>query len=586
MRLPSTTILCALLAFALFFSGLGAIGLIGPDEPRYAQVAREMQRSGDYITPRLFGAAWFEKPPLYYWLAALSFQAGVNEVTARLPSATFAVAFLGVWYWFARRRFEQRTAILGCLLLASTPGWIGFGRAAAMDMLLSTTLGAALVFLALWFWEEKRKFLYGFSILLGVATLAKGPLAVGLAGLVMLAYAATFREWRTLKPMLWSWCPVLFAAVALPWYVLCYAHNGYPFIQEFIIRHNWERLVSAQELGHGQPFWFYVPILAAGIFPWTPLLVLPVAQMVGGGLRQILGNRQRAFLFYWTTLPFAFFSFSENKLPGYLLPILPPLTLWIASLLEEGPPAKVSGDRERGGSLQPARSLTVAARIAASNDREQYGFVQRAAPWLVSLAALLLLSLPPLLGILPESLATGLRQALAAFQPDSPLTRDQMGSLDPDMQMFGGEVHWGVWVTLAGLVVVSIYLVIQKRLLDACLAILLGVALTTLAITQFLAPSITRIASMQRYAGRIEQLGVPIERLGVQSIHRNQVFGLSFYFDRKLPEWSPDGGPANVSFVITKAEVYLEGARSLILFPAPGLRVWELERQEGESRAP
>src|SRR3990172_10054324 len=105
MKFLSNRLLWLLLAFALFFLGLGAVGFVGPDEPRYADVARAMLRSGDYITPRLFGSPWFEKPPLYYWLAALFFRAEVNETTARLPSAIFATAFLGLWFWFAQRFF-------------------------------------------------------------------------------------------------------------------------------------------------------------------------------------------------------------------------------------------------------------------------------------------------------------------------------------------------------------------------------------------------------------------------------------------------------------------------------------------------
>src|SRR3990167_732296 len=143
-------ILVSLLAYVLFLSGLGAVGLVGPDEPRYADVARGMFRSGDYITPRLYGSPWFEKPPLYYWLAAFLFRFGVNETTARLPSALFACGFLGLWFWFSRRVFGHKVATLACLLLASALGWIGFARAAAMDMLLTATLAAALLFLALW----------------------------------------------------------------------------------------------------------------------------------------------------------------------------------------------------------------------------------------------------------------------------------------------------------------------------------------------------------------------------------------------------------------------------------------------------
>ncbi|MBI4463436.1 MAG: glycosyltransferase family 39 protein [Acidobacteria bacterium] len=553
MRVPSTTILWALLAFALFFSGLGNIGLIGPDEPRYAAIAREMLRTGDYITPRLFGSPWFEKPPLYYWLAALFFRAGIHEVTARLPSALLAVVFFAPWYWFARRWFGQRTAMMACLLLASTPGWIGFARAAAMDMVFSTTLGAALVFLALWFWEEKSKFLYGFSLLLGVATLAKGPLAVGLAGLVALAYLASFRQWRLLKRALWSPAPALFAAVSLPWYVWCYAQNGYPFIQEFFLRHNWERLTSAPSLGHGQPFWFYIPILAAGIFPWTPLLLLPLAEISRGGLR-ILSNPQSAFLFYWVALPFAFFSLSQNKLPGYLLPILPPLTLWIASLFEEKTlEANLPGsERTRTAKSVPEAKGTSLPRNLSL--------------WLVGLSALLLLTLPILLEWLPESLATGLRHALADWNPTQVWT-----------QIIGGAIHWGIWVALAGLVLVSLYLLAQRQILEAGLAVLFGAALSVFAITHYLSPSITRIASMRNYAQRIQSLGIPTEQLGVYRIHRNHAFGLNFYLDRSLPHWSPENGPANVSFVITLEEERLAGARSFILFPSPKLRIWALE---------
>ena len=296
---------------------------------------------------------------------------------------------------------------------------------------------------------------------------------------------------------------------------------------------------------------------------WTPLLLLPVVQVFGGGLRRILAHRQKAFLFYWVALPFAFFSLSQNKLPGYLLPILPPLTLWIASLLEEG--------------------FTSEPRASASGAFD-HSPPQKLSLWLLGLSALLLLTLPIVLGLLPESLATGLRQALTAFQPDYPFSGGQPGSLYPPTQIFRGPVPWAVWLALAGLVILSLYLLVQKRMLEACLAVLLGVCLTTLAITQFISPSINRIASMRRYAQRIESLGIPAEQLGVQRLYRNHLFGLSFYLDRSLPEWSPESGPASVSFVITREEERLEGARSLILFPGPGLRVWALGPAESHPR--
>jgi len=280
MRFIQNPFLVALLAFILFISGLRAIGFVGPDEARYADVARGMLLSGDYVTPRLFGEPWFEKPPLYYWAASQLFRISMNEQTARLPSAIAAIVFLLVWFRFARARFGETVALLATIFLASSLGWIGFARAAAMDMLFAATIDLALLLLALWLWERKPLRLYGFYIFLGLATLAKGPLAVVLAGLVFLGYVATFRDWAALRTLLLSPALAVFFAVAGPWYALCYAVNGAPFVEEFILEHNLARLVSAAALGHGQPAWFYIPVLIAGLFPWSPLLLLPLGEMV------------------------------------------------------------------------------------------------------------------------------------------------------------------------------------------------------------------------------------------------------------------------------------------------------------------
>ncbi len=556
MRILFNPILYSLLAFELFFAGLGAVGFIGPDEPRYAEVARGMLRSGDYVTPRLFGSPWFEKPPLYYWLAAAFFGFGANEFAARLPSAIAACGFLGLWFWFARRRFGGRTATLASILLAGSLGWIGFARAAAMDMLLAASLGAALLSLALWFWETEARYLYLFYGWLGVATLAKGPLAVAIAGIVGLAYLATFGEWRALKKLLISPALVVFLALAVPWYWVCYQRNGYAFIEEFFIRHNWQRLISGPAIGHPQPFWFYVPILVAGIFPWTPLIVLPVVDIIQRGLRNILQDRQRAFLIYWVILPFLFFSLSRNKLPGYLLPILPPLTLWIAMIVEGAV----------GQGLPPETPVRT-GQIAGP------AWPQRISLLLVGLSALLLLSLPFLCLLLPESLATGLRQALAGWNEGLPWA-----------QVWKGPVPLPIWMALAGVVVLSLFLLWRKQVLEAALVALLGVGLGTLAVAHYLSPSINRVASMRTIAQRIHSLGIRGEDLAVFYIHRNQTFGLSFYLAHPLPEWSPEGHSATVSFVLARPDIRLEeilpDARPVALYPGPRLRVWMLSSTE------
>src|SRR3972149_2192711 len=140
MRPLFRPLLFGLLAYALYILGVGRVGLVGPDEPRYADVARAMLRLGDYITPHLYGVPWFEKPPLYYWLTSLTFRFGISELTARLPSALAAAVFIAFWFWFARRFYGDCAAKFSCLMLATTLGWIGFGGGAALGMVLAATL--------------------------------------------------------------------------------------------------------------------------------------------------------------------------------------------------------------------------------------------------------------------------------------------------------------------------------------------------------------------------------------------------------------------------------------------------------------
>jgi len=541
MRFLQNPLLTALLAFVLFLSGLGAVGFVGPDEARYADVARGMLLSGDYVTPRLFGEPWFEKPPLYYWIASQLFRLRASEQTARLPSAIGAILFLIIWFRFTRGRFGQTTALLATIFLASTLGWIGFAHAAAMDMLFTVTLDLSLLLLALWFWERKPAHLYGFYVLLGLAALAKGPLAVGLAGLVATGYVTTFRDWRALRKLVLSPALAAFVAVAAPWYILCYWHNGAPFVEEFVIQHNLARLVSAAELGHGQPIWFYVPILLAGLFPWSAMLLLPVVEVVRRG-RGLFQDQRRAFLFWWIALPFLFFSLAENKLPGYLLPILPPLTLWIAMLVEE-----VSLSVETG---MNARATCLPQKLPLA---------------LIGVSGLLLLTVPLFAPLLSESLAAGLRQALADWSATGAWT-----------EVLRGAVPVSRWILLAGAVGFSLYFLWQKQALGAAYMTLTGVAVCMLAITAHLSPSINRVASTRPVAKRILSLAVPADEVAVFRIHRNQAYQLSFYLGSGLREWSPDEPIGKASLVVAGQDEQIPFAQPLSFFPGQRLRLWQL----------
>ena len=178
----------------LFFYGLGQFGLIGADEPRYAQVAREMLDRHDWVTPTLGRSAWLEKPPLYYWQAIIVYSViGVSDTAARIPSSLDASLLIIAVYLFFRK-FRRGVEVDAALITASCAGIIGYARAASMDMPL--TAAFAIGMLGWWAWREsgKRIYLAGFFACMALGMLAKGPVAPFLAGLVILVFAAAFRD--------------------------------------------------------------------------------------------------------------------------------------------------------------------------------------------------------------------------------------------------------------------------------------------------------------------------------------------------------------------------------------------------------
>jgi 4-amino-4-deoxy-L-arabinose transferase-like glycosyltransferase len=311
-------VLLGALSYVLFFHGLGDIGLIGPDEPRYSAIAREMLTTGDYITPRLYGIPWFEKPPLMYWLAALGFKLfGFNEFGARFPSALGATISVFAIYWCGRKLWDRSLGLLAALILTTSIGFFAFARAASMDMPLTACLTLAMVFFLFAFNDQsprRRYWLYGFYAAIGLGVLAKGPVALLLPAMSLCGFnllRGKWEDWRTWHPrMLW-----VTALVAAPWYLLCTYFNGWAFIQEFFINQNFARFTSTIH-GHDRPIYFYFPVLLMMTFPWTFILI--------SAIRRRLGKNEQ-FLVWWAIVPFVFFSLSGSKLPGYILPMAPPL---------------------------------------------------------------------------------------------------------------------------------------------------------------------------------------------------------------------------------------------------------------------
>ena len=331
----------ALLIFATlyvcYFSHLGAIGFVGPDEPRYAWIARDMAETGDWVTPRLYGKPWFEKPPLFYWGAALSFKfLGVSEASARLPSALSALLATLALAWLAWRLYGAETARWLLLLLPTSVGMIGFSHAAATDMPFSGMLTIAMVCAAVILGLTRNEntpilprtpwlalLLFGFF--LGLAVLAKGPAAIILSGGAVFFWALFTKRWRDALHLFHPVALVSFCATALPWYILCARRNP-DFFRIFIIEHNFKRFLTP-EFQHIQPFWYYGVVLLVALLPWTALAVW---SLIAGSVKSVRVKQlspNALFFLTWALFCLVFFTISRSKLPGYILPAIPAIVV-------------------------------------------------------------------------------------------------------------------------------------------------------------------------------------------------------------------------------------------------------------------
>jgi len=314
----------------LFYFGLSAFGLVGADEPRYAQIAREMLARHDWVTPTLYGKPWLEKPPLYYWRAMEEYWLfGVSDWAARLPSAMAATFMIAVIYFFLRR-FRRGSQLNGSLMTAASAGVIGFARGAGTDMLLTAAFVVGILLWFAWYAGGRRLWLLLFYLFMAAGMLAKGPVAPVLAALIIVVFAVVGRETRLIARTLWLPGILLFLAVALPWYVAVQLRNP-QFLREFILQHNLGRFATNM-YHHRQPFWYFVPVLLLGVMPWTALVIAGWVEAVRGW-RERPARREDTlskFLLIWTAVVIVFFSISASKLPGYILPAVPACTLLAA----------------------------------------------------------------------------------------------------------------------------------------------------------------------------------------------------------------------------------------------------------------
>jgi 4-amino-4-deoxy-L-arabinose transferase-like glycosyltransferase len=327
----------AILAAILYLPGLGRPALWEPDEGRYAEIAREMVISGDYVTPRDDFELYFEKPPLVYWAEAGAIQIfGVNEFAVRLPAALFSIGQVVVTAALAEAMLGAAAGFMAALVLALSPLFFGFARFATLDPALAFFLTAGLATFYAAASEDSparpraRRWLLISAAMLALGTLAKGPIALILGGAVAVAWLATEGRLGRIAQMPLVWCIVIYSAIVVPWFVLVEARNP-GFMHFFIVHEHLERYVASSEHGWGP--WFFIPIVIGGAWPWI-FFVPPgwSAMRAGDGLPESAkdpSGRPAAarFIAIWFVVIFVFFSIPRSKLGTYILPALPPLAI-------------------------------------------------------------------------------------------------------------------------------------------------------------------------------------------------------------------------------------------------------------------
>lgn len=362
----SVYLLPVVAALGTIFFRIGALPFVGADECRYARIAEEMNGAGRWVTPLLQGLPWLEKPPLYYWLTIPMIRAfGMSETAARLAPALCALLAAVAVIWLGTRLWTRQAGLWSGLILLTGIGYCAFGRSASMDMPFTACLTSAFAVLALavingrpvW-WQTG-----GAYVLLGLAVLAKGPAALVLGAGILVLFWVFDEQGGSLDSSRVIWGGLIAFAVAFPWFWLAFRENGFSFVSIFFINHNIARYVTDVH-HHEQPFYYFVPVLLGLLFPWSGWL----PALIPGSLRARALNwrawdRATLFLACWALFPLLFFSFSTSKLPGYVLPCLPPIALLLGRRL-----AGLSEAGEAGNSLRFSRwfYLVLSAGLAVA----------------------------------------------------------------------------------------------------------------------------------------------------------------------------------------------------------------------------
>jgi 4-amino-4-deoxy-L-arabinose transferase-like glycosyltransferase len=540
------------------------LGLVGAHEPRYAQIAREMLEAhstvchevnakvvprslrladlrasyrclaGGTVTPILYGQPWLEKPALYYWRAMGFFKEfGVSDWSARLPSSS-ATFVLIVLIFLHMRRFRPGGHLEAALITASAVAIVSFARGASTDMQLAAPFCIGMLGWYAWYETGKKFWLFDLYFFGAAATLAKGPVAPFLALAIILLFAGLRREWSLLRRTIWLPGVALYLAMVLPWFIAVQRNNP-SFFRVFFKEHNLERFAT-NRYQHHQPFWYYLAVLIIGLMPWTVIAIRALFDAIEVSIaewkvrhkpQRYLGHTRAGdafpeFLVLWALFPILFFSFSGSKLPGYILPSIPPLTILTADSLNR--------IRRRGLSrwLLWGHAITCGILVfvlTLAPQHMKYETLVPSAPWLISAAAA----------------AIGLAATV-----------------------FFISRHLGV-----------------SQIANATL---LPVIATLVFLLGFHGRDLDLNYSARPLAEEMKRQAPEVKIIAAESIKRDMDYGLAFYRNEPLVHYSKDGVPEQEHLLVIRSndagnlERYLSGRvyRPLFLYDSQGLEVYRV----------
>jgi 4-amino-4-deoxy-L-arabinose transferase-like glycosyltransferase len=313
--------LLVLIGLLAFFPGLGKGSLWDRDETHYAEIAREMFLEKSWAVPSFNGKAFLHKPVFAYWMIGLAYRLfGVSEFSARFFSAVFGLGTCILTFYIGRLLYDNRTGFLSGLILATGLLPLVIFRAAVTDAYLVFFITGICFFFLKAIRSEKKGYYYTCYILMGLATLVKGPIGVVLPAGIIFCYLLSSRKLNTLKQMHLLSGVAIIILIVLPWFLKIYSLMGDKFISDFIVKHHLRRFSHPME-GHGGPFWLYIPVILIGFFPWSAFSIQSYK-----ATRNSDPDAYR-FLLGWFGVVFVLFSLASTKLPHYILPLFPALAL-------------------------------------------------------------------------------------------------------------------------------------------------------------------------------------------------------------------------------------------------------------------